>query len=222
MDVEVYAYKIENNLEMRGVFKMKTIMNITIALAFLVSMAIPAQADRRKFVTKDYDLSNTNEVLTINIKQDGLVGGEPKYYNVVFDNLENGAVMTFLKKIAISTERRQALGFTNNRIDRRENISVVSDSGLSIHTFRVKRKLLKRDKLALFRLRQFEIDPMDSDSITFIDEKNIRVNIIPDEASSCIEVPTCARLDYVDTTIFKEYPTTCIGGGVAVDSSNCS
>jgi hypothetical protein len=201
---------------------MKKIMNMTMAIAFLLSIAIPVQADKRKFVTKDYDVSNENEVLTINIKDDGLVGGRPKYYNIAYTNLENGVVMTFMKKIATSKKRRQALGFTNNRIDRRENISVASESGISIHTFRVKRKLLKRDKLALFRLRQFEIDPLDPDAITFVKETNVRVNIIPEEASSCVAVPTCARLDYVDKTIYKEYPTTCIGGGVAVAAANCS
>lgn len=215
----------ENLVETSSLFqkiKIKKIMNLMIALSFMLCVAIPAQADRRKFVTKEYDVSNEDEVLTINIKDDGLVGGRPKYYNVAYTNLENGVVMTFMKKIASSKKRRQALGFTNNRIDRRENISVVSDGGISIHTFRVKRKLLKRDKLALFRLRQFEVDPQNSDAISFVKETNVRVNIIPEEASSCIAVPTCARLDYLDKTIYKEYPTSCIGGGVPVAASSCS
>jgi len=149
---------------------MKKIINMITILSFFAIVAMPVKADRRKFMTKDYDLSNDEEVLTINIKQDGLVGGQPKYYNVAFNNLENGTVMTFMKKIALSKRRREALGFNNNRIDRRENISVVSDSGVSIHTFRVKRKLLKKNKLALFRLRQFEIDPTNPDAILFVQD----------------------------------------------------
>ena len=198
------------------------ITNIIMVTSFLLSTAIPAHSDVRKFVTKDYDLSNSNEVLTINIKLDGLVGGDPKYYNVAFNNLENGTVMTYLKKIALSPDDREAIGFNNNRLDKRDNISVASDSGISIHTFRIKRKLLKKDKLALLRLRQYQIDPTDSTKILFLQEKNIRVNIIPEEASQCVETPTCARLDYLEDSIFKEYSTTCIGGGVEVDASNCS
>lgn len=201
---------------------MRNFINIFLCLGLLVFNYGGVEGKRRKFVTKDYDVTNIDEVFTIDIDNDGVIGKKPKYYNLVFHNLENGVVMTKLRKIAVSPKRRQALGFVKNRLDRRENISVVSPDGFSVHTFRVKRRLLKRDKLALLRLRQFIQDPEDSEKILFVKETNVRINIIPDETDDCIAIPTCARLDYEDVTVFKEYPTTCIGGGVAVDSSNCT
>jgi len=222
MDVEIYFIELRTNKKIKGNSKMKKTINIIIVVAFFIAIAIPVHADVRKFVAKDYDLSNDNEVLTINIKLDGLIGGIPKYYNVMFNNLENGTVMTFLRKIDLTPDARIAVGFNNNRLDRRNNISVASDSHISVHTFRVKRNLLNKDKLALLRLRQFQIDPSDSSKLLFLKEQHVRINLIPDEATDCIATPTCARLDYLDLSIFKEYQTTCIGGGVEVAASSCS
>jgi hypothetical protein len=179
-------------------------------------------ADIRKFATKDYDLSDPEEVFTIDVNNDGLTVGKPKFYNLVINNLDNGVAMTIMRKIDTTPERRQALGFVNNRLDKRNNISIVSSNNYSVHTLRLKNKLLRRDKLALLRLRQFVQDPQDSSKVVFAKENNIRINIISDKEDTCAQAQTCARLDFIDTTIFKLYPNSCIGGGIAVDFSECN
>jgi hypothetical protein len=194
--------------------------NFSLAILLFLSAQSPSHADFRKFATKDFDLANPQEVFTLDAIDDGLTPGRARFYSLVFNNLDNGVVLTMMRRENVTPENRLALGFANKRLDRRNNISIVSPNNHSVHTLRVKNKLARRDQLTTLKLRQFVIDPQNNTKVVFLKENNIRVNVItPQEV--CAQTLTCARLDFGDTSIFKLYPNSCIGGGVPVELNQC-
>jgi hypothetical protein len=199
---------------------MKYFYNFSLAILLFLSAQSPSYADFRKFATKDFDLADPQEVFTLDTLNDGLTPGRARFYSLIFNNLDDGVVLTMMRRENARPENSLAIGFANKRLDRRNNISIVSPNNHSVHTLRVKNKLARRDQLTTLKLRQFVIDPQNNTKVVFLKENNIRVNIItPQEV--CAQTPTCARLDFGDTSIFKLYPSACIGGGVPVELNQC-
>lgn len=198
---------------------MKKVMITTIAL--ILSCMNQSNVYSKKLVTRDYDMNTTDDVIDIKLRSDGVVGAPPNFYVITFSNLDSDVIMT--KLIELGSNERIDEGFTYNRLALGDNFSVVSAQNQSTHLFRVKKQLLQKSKLILLRLRQFTEDTRADGTpiISFKKENSVRLNLIKETNAECNATPTCARLDYIDQSIYKLYQTDCIGGGVEVDAGFC-